>query len=104
MLLHLGHLPVDSNGTGRVKNCASLKKSARTKYFRLFLHFGNLAPVKKIGGYAASVVLFGADDHYIGQIVFTEANIDNLAHSIAIDVDAKIIEQMRRDAQPSSSH
>jgi hypothetical protein len=57
----------------------------------------------KIAGYAASVALTSIDDHYIGQLVFTDYNIDNLARRIAIAVDGKIIEQMRRDAQPSSS-
>ena len=57
----------------------------------------------KIAGYAASVALTSIDDHYIGQLVFTDDNIDNLAHRIAIAVDARLIEQMRRDAQPSSS-
>jgi hypothetical protein len=57
----------------------------------------------KIAGYAASVALISIDDHYIGQLVLTDHSIDALAHRIAITVDGKIIEQMRRDAQPPSS-
>ena len=55
-------------------------------------------------GYATSVAVTSTDDRLIAHMVLTtDNNIDGLAHKISVLVDGSVIEQRRRDAQPSSS-
>jgi hypothetical protein len=54
-------------------------------------------------GYASSIAVTTADDRFITHFVFTDSDIDSLAHRIAVAVDGGVIEKMRRAAQPSSS-
>ena len=54
-------------------------------------------------GYASSVAITDIDGRLINNWLFIETTIDTLAHRIAVAVDGNVIEQMRRDAQPSSS-
>jgi hypothetical protein len=56
-----------------------------------------------MNGYAASVAVTSIDDRFITHYVLTDGTIEKLAHRIAIAIDGGVIEQMRRDAQPSSS-
>jgi len=54
-------------------------------------------------GYAASVAVTSIDNRLITHLVQTDSTIGRLAHAVAISLDGTLIEQMRRDAQPSSS-
>jgi hypothetical protein len=54
-------------------------------------------------GYSASIAVTDAEDRLISHGIQTARTIDALAHDIAIQVDAKVIEGMRRTAEPSSS-
>jgi hypothetical protein len=50
-------------------------------------------------GYVSSVVLTNADNWAVGHALYTHDTFDELAHEIAIGVDAGAIEKMRRAAQ-----
>jgi hypothetical protein len=53
--------------------------------------------------YASSVAVTTFDGHLVTHLLLTHTTIDGLAHEIAVALDGKVIEPMRRAAQPSSS-
>ena len=57
----------------------------------------------RLVGYTTSVAITSIDDRLITHTVVGDKNIELLAHRIAALVDGSVIEQWRRDAQPSSS-
>ena len=63
------------------------------------LHKGGQLPI----GYSASVVVTTVDGQFVNQFLLSDANIDELPHSIAIDLDGSVFEKIRRSAQPSNS-
>ena len=52
--------------------------------------------------YACSLLISDAENR-MSHGIYTDTSIDRLAHEIAIDLDARVIEKMRRSAPPSSS-
>jgi hypothetical protein len=54
-------------------------------------------------GYAASIAITAADGRLITHSIQTDHTIDAIAHTVAISVDGRILEQLRRAAQESSS-
>ncbi len=58
---------------------------------------------KVMMAYAASVAVTAADGRLVYHLLQTNRTIDALAHEIALALDGKLIERMRRAAEPSSS-
>jgi hypothetical protein len=58
---------------------------------------------KVLFGYSCSVAVTDADGRLIYHGIEGGSAIDRIAHAIAVAVDGRMIEQMRRAAQPSSS-
>jgi hypothetical protein len=54
-------------------------------------------------GYSVAIAVTDADNHLLTFGAQTGATIDQVAHNIAVSLDGKLIESMRRSAQPSSS-
>jgi len=58
---------------------------------------------RKQFGYAASIAITAADGRLITHSIQTDRTIDAIAHAVAISVDGKILEQLRRSTQEPSS-
>ena len=54
-------------------------------------------------GYAASIAITAADGRLITHSIQTAPTIDAIAHTVAISIDGRILEQLRRAAQEPSS-
>jgi len=58
---------------------------------------------RSLKGYEATVAVVMTDNRLMTLSVHSSDSVDALAHEIAINIDGKVLEGMRRSAKPSSS-